>query len=372
MRTTKIARLIPIRGEIFQEIVSSTFGQVAKKYGVSRGTLDALATRYPKEYAAILVKWGKKAKRHPRNAVLPKVLAAAGSLHGPRPLLALPEPHKAPPLAIKAAAATPGLSTPTTPSPLAVSGPQLTFAEVLKELAPLCHPAADLYPLVDDKQFSDLCASVQTQGLLTKIVRCAGKFLDGRRRFTACRLTGTPLRFEDVPEPVDPYGYVIDAHQDRRYLGKSSLACCAVLALSHYEEAAVKRQKLGLKRGAEAPVGLDLDQRATAGRSADLVARRFGVSRAQVNLANGLYKSDRSMFTRVHKGEISLSAALRECGAPSTPKSSTPRAVKDSPSRELVQQVLALIKARRKESRQSIDASQKLIAEIQDLMRKLG
>src|ERR1700683_4586028 len=68
MRTSKIARLRQIRGEVFDDIVGGTFKTAAVKHAASVTPLDDLVQEFPTEYAATIARFGLKGKRKPRVA----------------------------------------------------------------------------------------------------------------------------------------------------------------------------------------------------------------------------------------------------------------------------------------------------------------
>lgn len=87
------------------------------------------------------------------------------------------------------------------------------------------HPAADLFPMLDDKRLQELADDIATNGQREAIRLYQGTILDGRNRYAACKVAGIVPRFETVPRHVDPFAYVWslngerrDLVQERRYL----------------------------------------------------------------------------------------------------------------------------------------------------------
>jgi hypothetical protein len=79
------------------------------------------------------------------------------------------------------------------------------------------HPLADLFPLLEGKEFDELVADIKKNGLREPIALWAGKILDGRNRYRACIAAGFRPNFTHLPA-VDPVTYVISANILRRHL----------------------------------------------------------------------------------------------------------------------------------------------------------
>lgn len=88
------------------------------------------------------------------------------------------------------------------------------------------HPLANLFPLLQGRDYESLCANIAANGQLHPIVLCDGKILDGRNRYRAC----IDLKIEpwlDGDAPVDPLGYVLASNLHRRHLNESQRAMVA-------------------------------------------------------------------------------------------------------------------------------------------------
>jgi hypothetical protein len=70
------------------------------------------------------------------------------------------------------------------------------------------HPLADLFPLMEGREFDELAADIKVNGLHECIVLLDDQILDGRNRYRACIAAGVEPLF--VPyRGDDPVGYVV-------------------------------------------------------------------------------------------------------------------------------------------------------------------
>lgn len=85
------------------------------------------------------------------------------------------------------------------------------------------HELANLFPLMDESQYSDLVVDIKENGLVESIVLHEGKILDGRNRYNACNDAGVEPNFV-VYEGEDALSYVISLNLNRRHLNESQRA----------------------------------------------------------------------------------------------------------------------------------------------------
>jgi hypothetical protein len=83
------------------------------------------------------------------------------------------------------------------------------------------HPLAEMFPLIEGEDFSELVEDIATRGLLVPIMLYQGKILDGRNRYRAAKEAGykfTTKDFRELSSSLDPEGYVISTNIHRRQL----------------------------------------------------------------------------------------------------------------------------------------------------------
>jgi len=89
------------------------------------------------------------------------------------------------------------------------------------------HPLANIFPLMDGAEFSELVDSIRANGLRDAIVTLDDMILDGRNRERACQVAGVEPRYVQLAAGVDPMDYVIDKNLRRRHLTENQRAMLA-------------------------------------------------------------------------------------------------------------------------------------------------
>jgi hypothetical protein len=88
------------------------------------------------------------------------------------------------------------------------------------------HRLAEVFPLLEGKEFEGLCQDIADKGLLEPIWTYEGKILDGRNRYRACLAVGVEPRYREYTGD-DPVGFVISLNLNRRHLNESQRAVIA-------------------------------------------------------------------------------------------------------------------------------------------------
>ena len=79
------------------------------------------------------------------------------------------------------------------------------------------HPAAESFPMMDDKRFAELVEDINTHGQLEPITVCEDMILDGRNRHRACVELGLKPKLREFAGE-DPWLYVWSLNGERRDL----------------------------------------------------------------------------------------------------------------------------------------------------------
>ena len=91
-----------------------------------------------------------------------------------------------------------------------------------KELT--AHPAADVFPPMDDDEFDALVKDIEEHGQREPITLLDGQILDGRNRYRALRQLDIEPRYVHWQSDGDPNAYVISKNIHRRHLTASQRA----------------------------------------------------------------------------------------------------------------------------------------------------
>jgi len=94
--------------------------------------------------------------------------------------------------------------------------PLKSLAQIAASTIPF-HPIANIFPLLQGKEFEALVEDVSTNGLVQPITKHDGKILDGRNRYRACLKSGVAPIFHTFSGD-DPVAFVVSANLHRRHL----------------------------------------------------------------------------------------------------------------------------------------------------------
>lgn len=90
------------------------------------------------------------------------------------------------------------------------------------------HPAAEIFPVMDEAAFAALVADIAAQGQREPILILDGQVIDGRHRLRACEQLGLePLVREVSADDGDPFGLVVSLNLHRRHLSEGQRAIIA-------------------------------------------------------------------------------------------------------------------------------------------------
>lgn len=151
------------------------------------------------------------------------------------------------------------------------------------------HPAADIFPMMSDEEFTALVSDIQQHGQRDPIVVHDGAILDGRNRYSACMKLG----IEPVTEEWsgdDPLSFVVSKNLHRRHLNESQRAMVAARMMNM-----VRGDNQHTKEvGAKAPT-----------ISKDEAAKMLNVDRATVTRARTVLREGTpEQIQSVDRGEV--------------------------------------------------------------------
>jgi hypothetical protein len=180
-------------------------------------------------------------------------------------------------------------SAPPIETAAAETSANMVFSFPLMEI----DPVANIFPMIEGKDFDDLVEDIRQRGLDEPICTYEGKIIDGRNRYLACQIARVMPRFRTWDGKGTVLAYVLSANLHRRHLTASQRAVIAA-------EMAV------LGRGRRA------NTQHCAFLTVNDVAKALAVSPRSVNTAHTVMKkSVRKMIEEIKAGYLSLSEAAK-------------------------------------------------------------
>jgi N6-adenosine-specific RNA methylase IME4 len=194
------------------------------------------------------------------------------------------------------------------------------------------HPAANIFPMLDKKRFTELKADIENNGLIHPVILHGGKILDGRNRYKACVELGITPKTED--HEGNPWGYVWSANGQRRditeiqrgaihklylngnkeYTQAEQARAAAIQAEANKKRSEAAKDKERKKDGTFQPVGVPeehtLDKwTERPGRAAR--AEDAGVSPSTMAKVEAIANFSLELLEKVASGEIGQTEAAR-------------------------------------------------------------
>lgn len=167
------------------------------------------------------------------------------------------------------------------------------------------HPAADVFPLLADKELDDLAADIKSNGLHNPIILYEDKILDGRNRYLACRRAGVMPTFDYYRGSGSPLAWVVSQNLHRRHLDASQRAMVAAALVPMFEAEAKERQRQGARR--KVPASLP-----EAGEAREKAAAVVNVSPRLVSDAKKVLElAPPEVVEAVKAGTVKVSAAVK-------------------------------------------------------------
>lgn len=184
------------------------------------------------------------------------------------------------------------------------------------------HPAAELFPLIEGREFASLVEDIEEHGLHDPVVFTPdGQLLDGRNRWRACKMLGrTPDR---RVEPSEPYAFVVSANIHRRHLDDTQRGMIAA-RIAERRHGQRKDPSRPIVDSADVVAGQrpDASSEATAPKgplppSHSQAAELLKVSRSMVQRGREVLKKGQpALVDAVEQGKVPMATAARVAAEP--------------------------------------------------------
>jgi hypothetical protein len=162
------------------------------------------------------------------------------------------------------------------------------------------HPAADLFPMMQGKQWKEFKEDIQQNGFQESVTLYKNQILDGRNRYKAAveldMLDDLPICEIDDDFDIDPYQWVISRNLHRRHLKESQRALVAA-----------KLAKLRIGEIGNGRVEVQICTPTLQQAAEQLDVGRTTVAHAKTVLANG----SQELIEAVEQGKVAVSKAAK-------------------------------------------------------------
>ena len=202
------------------------------------------------------------------------------------------------------------------------------------------HPAAELFPLMDNVALAALIRDIKENGLQEPILLWEGKILDGRNRLKACEKAGVEPRFQRLEVCDSPTAIVISKNLHRRHLSVSQRAMLGALAKREFAKEARLRQEASRTRPGRRVGMPPAEDKAVAtfpplgepGKARDQAAELVGVSGRTIDAAHRVLESKRAdLVDAVQSGQMTVSKAAVAIAQPPTPPEPSQSTAREQP-----------------------------------------
>lgn len=209
------------------------------------------------------------------------------------------------------------------------------------------HPDAEIFPLLDGKDFEDLAKSIEKNGMMFPIVVDRElRVIDGRNRLRAAVFTGTRPEFvyaDMLDFEGDTKQLIAALNLHRRHLSPDQRAAAFVKLLGiHRKELAQQRRvesgkatgglRGNPKQGGGENAATLPDKRSQRADTRRDVAREAGVSEHKVRQA--LAAADAGLVDEVAEGKMPLREAAKQAKATQQPKEPKAKAQPKEPQKK--------------------------------------
>jgi hypothetical protein len=170
------------------------------------------------------------------------------------------------------------------------------------------HPITEAFPLLEGKEFTDLCDDIQANGLRCPIWTYEGQVIDGRNRYRACDARNVSPTFQEWDGLGSLAAFVASLNVHRRHLSPSQRALAGAKLLPYFTEDA-KRRMLRGKTDPSAPV--------RQGKAAEQAAAAVQTSTRAVEQAHKVLEQGTPELTdAVRSHQVTLKQAAKLADLP--------------------------------------------------------
>jgi len=182
------------------------------------------------------------------------------------------------------------------------------------------HPAAKLFPLMGEKELTELAEDIRRNKLLHPITMLGDLVLDGRNRLLACaRADVEPWFVQWTEKKMGPVEWVVSQNLRRRHLTSKQAAVIALEAMPLIQAEAKERQRLhggtapGRPKSLPQTIGEVISDK-HSGEAIERTAILFNTNRQYIQDLKAIRQKDPRLYEAVKKGEMTIPQARRELG----------------------------------------------------------
>lgn len=173
------------------------------------------------------------------------------------------------------------------------------------------HPAANLFPMMGEKELAELAKDIWQYGQRIAAVVFDGKLLDGRNRVAACKMAGVAPHYVTLEVCPSPTAFVVSANVHRRHLTAAQKSVLATEVLPLFEAEAKARQRKSADVPNKKVAVREIIPQASKGKATEKAAAAVGVNPRYVSDAKRIKEKSPKTFEKMRSGQISIPEAKK-------------------------------------------------------------
>lgn len=167
------------------------------------------------------------------------------------------------------------------------------------------HEYADIFPMMDKKEYSDLKNDIKQNGLMEPVITLGGLILDGRNRFRACEELGIKPTTKEF-DGEDALQYVMSTNLQRRNLNQSQKAMIGRRWKVHYAKINPQGSRNDLTSGTSSTSDDE------SNKNRDKAGEVAGVSGRYIDMAEEVISKRPEMEDKIMNGEVKIKQVIRD------------------------------------------------------------